>query len=109
MPDLEEVKVNEVGMLTEQQIRDKIELLSSTEDGEPLAKAMLELKTALKANPAAANYLLPEEIGKLVEAVRRRTNKQIIADLTPGKKASTAKVTKLSKEEIDSISIDDLL
>lgn len=65
-------------VITVEEIQEKIKLLSTTEDGEHLKNAMSELKVALRANPEAANLLMPEEIGELVKHLRKITATEIV-------------------------------
>lgn len=60
-----------------QSIKDMIDRLSQTEDGEPLKDAMKSLKKALLENPTACALLLPEDIGEMVKHLMKVTGKDI--------------------------------
>lgn len=106
-----EMAVPETNNLTIDQIREKIAQLDHTEDGEPLDKAMRELKVALKENPAACSLMLDEDIGKCVHYLSRTINKKILEELEkkPRKNADPTKNIKVTKEEIEKLTLDDLL
>lgn len=110
MDELIEVEILEVNNLNIDQLRNKIGALSQTEDGQPLRNAMNDLKKALKENSAACSLLLPEDIGSIVEVLKKMTNRQIIADLEPKKRNAGKKESlTLTKEELESISPEDLM
>lgn len=81
------------------EISQRISLLNALSEAD-LANEMRELKTALKENPNASALMMDEDIGLLVEALRKLTHKAIVATTT--KKAGTAKpaVKKLSAAEL---------
>jgi pyrrolidone-carboxylate peptidase len=68
-------------------LRAMISRLAQTEQGDPLANAMKDLKKALLENPDAAAMLIPEEIGAAVAALRKMTRTEV----------SEAAVTKAGK------------
>lgn len=72
--------------ISAQAIKDMIDNLSKTEDGEPLGNAMKELKVALLQNPTACAMLLPEDIGEMVKFLMKVTGKDIASQMS-----STAK------------------
>lgn len=110
MDDIVEVAIPELNNLSTEQLKEKISILSQTEDGEPLAKAMFELKKALKENPAACSLLLPEDIGQCVAALRRYTNRGILEDLNgAGKRKPKSDRVQIKKEDLDNLTMDDLL
>lgn len=111
MDDIEEVRIVEVNNLNINQLQEKIAQLATTEDGVPLRTAMDDLKKALKENPAACSLLLPTDIGECVAALKRLTNKEILADLAKKpseRKKKGAGLGSLTKEELESISPEDL-
>lgn len=108
MDDILEIAIPETNNLNIDQIREKIALLGTTEEGLPLDTAMRNLKVALKQNPAACSLMLDEDIGLCVAALRRMTNKNILADLTPDKAGRKPKV-ELTKEVLDNLTMSDLL
>lgn len=77
--------------ITIEDIRSRISLLSTTNEGEPLKLEMNKLKAALKHNPEAANLLLPEEIGEMVKAIYKLTNRVAVNQ-------TTAKTTRVAKK-----------
>lgn len=107
MDDILEIAIAETNNLNIDQLREKIALLSTTEDGTPLDNAMRDLKIALKQNPAACSLMLDEDIGACVTALRRMTNRNIMADLTDDKKPRKPKI-ELTKEILDNLTMDDL-
>jgi predicted transcriptional regulator len=109
--DIIEVVIPETNQLDITSLQHMIAQLSKTEAGESLINAMADLKKALKANPAACAMLLPEEIGEMVKALYKMTNKGILDALNPElKKEKKAAIKKqLTQDEIDSISMDDLM
>jgi hypothetical protein len=107
MDDIIEVHVAETNNLNVDQIREKINTLSTTEEGISLEKAMAELKVALKENPAACSLLLPEDVGLCVAALRKMTNKGILEELS-SKKTKKDKVV-ITQEDMDNLTMDDLL
>ena len=71
----------EVQAKAEQALADilpKIHALEKMSD-ENLADAMSDLKKALKENPVASVIILPEDIGKMVQAIRRIHGETIAA------------------------------
>lgn len=104
------VDVPEAKNLNIEQVRLMIQQCSQTEDGESLKGAMNELKAALKANPAACAMMLPEDVGACVVVLRKMTNKLILEDIHGGKKERAKKdQVKISQEQIDGLTADDLM
>lgn len=96
--------------LTVEEIKAMIAQLSVTEDGEPLSKAMADLKRALLANPTACTLLLPEDIGAMVKEIYRLTGKQLeaaVAAIGKKGKGKEAKVD-LSDAKVQQTIMDDL-
>lgn len=60
-----------------QKIKDMIDLLSQTEDGEPLKNAMSELKVTLLENPTACALLLPADVGEMVKFLMKVTGRDL--------------------------------
>lgn len=60
-----------------QKIKDMIDMLSQTEDGEPLKDAMSQLKGALLENPTACALLLPADIGEMVKYLMKVTGRDL--------------------------------
>lgn len=107
-----ETAVPELGLLNIEQLQQKIGMLSQTETGQPLNNAMVDLKKALLANPAACSLLLPEDVGAMVAKLRQITDKEILEANMPKKKDSPQKtidLKKMSKEDLDNITTDDLM
>ena len=104
-----DVSVPETKGLGIEEIKSMIEACGKTEDGESLKFSMDELKVALKANPAACAMLLPEDIGAMVVCLRKMTNKLVIADLDGSKKRAKKDDPKITQEQIDNLSAEDLL
>jgi len=67
----------EASAVSAQSIKDMIDALSHTEDGEPLQHAMRDLKKALLANPTACAMLLPEDIGEMVRHLMKITGRDL--------------------------------
>lgn len=108
--DLTEVLVKETNNLTIDQLQSMIQRLSSTEEGFDLKQEMSRLKVALKQNPAACSMLLPEDVGAMVEKLKKITNRGILDQLNPEiKKEKKVKAAPVSQEEIDGLTLDDLL
>lgn len=86
----DEVVMSQDPAITEaaKRIQDKIHGLRSLDD-ENLKGAMDDLKRALMQNPAACALMLPEDVGSMVEALRRIT----------GEAAITTKASKKAKKE----------
>lgn len=108
LKDIVVVEVPEARNISIEQVRLMIEECSKTEDGEPLRNSMNELKAALKANPAACAMMLPEDVGACVTLLRKMTNKLILDDIHGGKKEREKKKV-VSQEEIDGLTVDDLM
>lgn len=86
-------------------IKQRIAMLGSIEEG-ALKSEMDELKRILKATPQACQYLLPEELGECVRALRRMTDNRVAQDLgraRPKKAAKEPVVPKLTAEDLNSI------
>jgi len=108
MDDILEIAIPETNNLNIDQLRELINKLSTTEDGQPLNNAMSELKKALKQNPAACSLMLDDDIGLCVAQLKRITNKTILEELTSKKaKDPTAKI-KVTQEQIDNLTMSDL-
>lgn len=80
-------------------LRPRIDQLQDMQ-GDNLSGAMKDLQKALLENPSAVSLLLPEDIGKMVEALRRMTGQAIAAAATPKKKSDKPKA--LTAEEMAS-------
>lgn len=83
------------------EISQRISLLNALSEAD-LANEMRELKIALKENPSACALMMDEDIGLLVEALRKLTHKAITAASTSKKVGTAAKpaVKKLSAAEL---------
>lgn len=68
---------------------------------QPLKDEMESLKQALLENPAATELLMDEDIGALVQALRRITATAAIASVKEKAPAKPKKAKLLSKEELD--------
>lgn len=100
MDAIQEIELPDVTYSIEM-IKEKIAILSKTEDGEPLKGAMNSLKKALKANPDACNLLLPEEIGELTKAIYRINGKTIAESAAKaGRKKGSALEKGLAKIDL---------
>lgn len=69
--------------------------------GDNLAKAMIDLKKALMANPDACKLMLPEEVGQMVAALRRITSQHAVAESLKPKGRGAAKPKALTEEEMN--------
>lgn len=107
MDDILEIAIPETNNLNIDQLRERINALSTTEDGVPLEHAMRDLKLALKQNPAACSLMLDEDVGKCVEQLQRMTNKNILEELSSPSKSSKPKVI-ITQEVLDNLTMDDL-
>ncbi len=87
------------------QIKDMIDQLGMTENGEKLKSAMDRLKIALLENPDAVALMAPEDIGEAVRNLRRLTG-QLIANESVNKKTGSTTKIKVTKELIDSVEDD---
>ena len=77
-------------------------------EGVSLRNEMVELKKLIKASPDACLYLMPEELGLMVRALRKMTDNKVAMDMGATKaRASTKKDTKMSAEEL-AAALDDL-
>lgn len=77
-------------------------------DGISLRYEMDELKKLLKASPDACMFLLPEELGLCVRALRKMTDNKVAVDMGATKaKATKAKPVQLSAAEL-AAALDDL-
>lgn len=94
MSETKEVEIPETLSTTE--LQSMISQLNVTEEGENLRTAMDDLKRALRANPAACAALLPEDIGKMVDALMKVTGKEIEEDMADKRKGK-----KPTKTDID--------
>lgn len=88
--------------ITIEDIRARIAMLATTVEGEPLKLEMNKLKAALKHNPEAANLLLPEEIGDLVKAIYRLTNKAVLVAQVKKATATSKKIDLKNIKEMPS-------
>jgi hypothetical protein len=70
------------------EISQRISLLNALSEAD-LQNEMRELKTALKENPTACALMMDEDIGLLVQALRKLTHKAITA--APVRKTAAAK------------------
>ncbi len=88
--------------ITLDDVRAKIKKLSNIE-GEDLKREMTYLKHALRVNPEAANLLLPEEIGEMVQSIYKLTNKVVAAQAAKATVSKSKKidVTKLKEMPSD--------
>lgn len=93
---------------TVEEIQTMIAQLSVTEDGEPLKDAMIELKKAIKANPAACTVLLPEDIGEMVKALYRLTDRDLEQAVAKANKKGKKDKIDLSDPKIQQEILDDL-
>ena len=77
-------------------------------DGISLRYEMDELKKLIKASPDACMFLLPEELGLCVRALRKMTDNKVAVDMGATKaKATKAKPVQLSADELKA-ALDDL-
>lgn len=77
-------------------------------DGISLRYEMDELKKLLKASPDACMFLLPEELGLCVRALRKMTDNKVAVDMGATKaKAKKDTTVKLSADELKA-ALDDL-
>lgn len=77
-------------------------------DGISLRYEMDELKKLIKASPDACMFLLPEELGLCVRALRKMTDNKVAVDMGATRaKAAKAKPVQLSAAEI-AAALDDL-
>lgn len=88
------------------EISQRISLLNALSEAD-LANEMRELKTALKENPSACALMMDEDIGLLVEALRKLTHKAIVATTTT-KKATTTKKDGTAKPAVKKLSAAEL-
>ena len=92
MSEPQEIQVLDLNQaaVSAQQIKDMIDALSQTEDGESLKNEMAKLKKALLENPTACAMLLPSDIGEMVKYLMKVTGKDIMDQMSStAKKAST--------------------
>ena len=78
-------------------------------DGISLRTEMDELKKLIKASPEACLFLLPEELGLMVRALRKQTDNRVAVDMGAARKPSSKKQVeiKLTADEL-SAALDDL-
>lgn len=74
-----------------EEIRHMIAQLSVTEEGEPLAGAMKDLKKAILENGGAAAQLLPQEVGEMVSYLYKVTGKDLQIQQEKATKRSSSK------------------
>lgn len=98
-----------VTIISIEEIRNMIAQLGQTEDGEPLKNAMSRLKKGIKDNPEACALLLPEDIGDMVKALYRMTDRdlEIATDKANKRKPAKSKID-LSDAKIQQEILDDL-
>lgn len=97
-------------VLSVEEIKSMIAQLSVTEEGEDLKKAMADLKKAIKDNPAACASLLPEDIGEMVAALYKLTNRDLEQAIEKGAKSKRGSKSKvdLNSKEVQQEILDDL-
>lgn len=99
-------------VMSVEEIQAMIAQLSVTEDGEPLKKAMADLKKAIKDNPHACSALLPEDIGEMVKALYKMTDRDLTLAIEKAKKKGSKKgggpKVDLSDAKIQQEILDDL-
>lgn len=97
-------------VLAVEEIRALIAQLSVTEEGEPLKTAMAELKKGIKANPAACSTLLPEDIGAMVTAIYKMTDRDLTAAIEKANKTKSKAKPKFdfSDKNVQQEILDDL-
>lgn len=83
-------------------VKNKIEALT-TMLGDDLKNAMQDLQDALKKNAAACELMLDEDLGKMVIALRRMKNEDVVSASKPKKAGAKpkAKDVLLTKEELE--------
>jgi hypothetical protein len=88
--------------ITVEDIRSRVALLSTLE-GENLKGEMTKLKHALRANPEAANLMLPEEIGAMVQAIYKMTQRVVtqVAAKSLGTKAKKVDLKNMTELPAD--------
>lgn len=91
-------------------IQQRIQDMSELEDGTAIRLEMEQLSEMLLANPSACLYLLDEDLGLCVRALRKMTNNRVAADMGRAKttkKASTSLSKPLTAADIQA-ALDDL-
>ena len=89
------------------ELQTRIAMLCDIE-GVDLKNEMTSLKAAIMENPAATQFLLPEDIGKMVSALRKITGFAISQAATKEKKPRATKVkTQLTAEQLAAALEDD--
>lgn len=84
-------------------IQQKIMDISILEDGSDIRYEMEKLSELLIANPSACLYLMDEDLGLTVRALREMTDNRVAIDMgrsKKGSKASTSSSTKLTAEDM---------
>jgi hypothetical protein len=83
-------------------VKNKIEALTALL-GEDLKTAMQDLQAALKKNAAACELMLDEDLGKMVIALRRMKNEDVVSASKPKKAGAKpkAKDVALTAEELE--------
>ena len=84
-------------------IQQKIMDISVLEDGSDIRYEMEKLSELLIANPSACLYLMDEDLGLTVRALRKMTDNRVAIDMgrsKKGSKASTSSSTKLTAEDM---------
>ena len=94
--------------VTVEEIKAMIGQLSVTEEGEPLKNAMVELKKAIKENPAACTVLLPEDIGAMVKALYKLTDRDLEQAVEKTNKKGKKTKVDLSDPKVQQEILDDL-
>lgn len=77
-------------------IQQRIQDMSELEDGTAIRLEMEQLSEMLLANPSACLYLLDEDLGLCVRALRKMTNNRVAADMGRAKTTKKA-ASSLSK------------
>lgn len=88
------------------EIREKIKKLTDIPEAN-LKDAMVDLKKALRLNPAACNLLLPEEIGLMVQHLYKVTKTQVVVAKSKDV-VKTAKKVDLSNTDLVNKALDEL-
>lgn len=73
-------------------IKQRIAMLADIDTG-TLKSEMDQLKALIKAAPQACQYILPEELGECVRALRRMTDNKVAIDLGRAKPRGTSKAS----------------
>ena len=95
-PETQELLAASDEQATMLEIRQKIHLLETME-GFELKTAMDDLKGLIHANASAFQYMLPEDSGLMVRALRRMTNNAVAASLSATPSRAKAQKTASDK------------